>query len=318
MISSYIEYVDYYLPDNTVNVKDILDESEISESKKNHILKCGNFDRICVEDRLNCYEMCEGLMQNCLTHYSGEKIKFLLFSGNARFVNNGISVPYYIVGKYNLKNTSIISINQGCASALHALKIADLLVKEDKDAKIIIASLWKAENYKERLVATTVIGDGACVKVVGSGSGMLKIIDSRSRSDGSTTLRRYLELGVADKVQPGFMDVEKNIVRNLKKLIFDLLRNNSLSIDDIALFIPQNVNHILYRLYAQNINVGIDRFFLENIPKHGHIGDADTAINLKDAISIGRIKHKDKIIMFSIGEVGGNFNYAAVLLECCN
>lgn len=312
MNSSFIEYFDYYIPDNTVDVKRILEEIDLPGYKKSYITKYSRLDRICVENKLNCYEMFDGLMEKYLGGNSGGDIDFLLFSGYNRYVNNAISVPYYIVGKYKLENASIVSINQGCTSALQALEIANSIVKSNPHAKIMIASVWKSDSHDSRLVWPTVVGDGAGITVI-SGSGKIKVLDCCSKSDGQTSLNRYYHPD--DRRSDHIMELEKRLARNLKTLFEDLLKRNHLKLKDISVIIPQNVSYLICQLQAHNIHTDIGSFFLCNIPKYGHIGDVDNMINLNEAISSGRIKHNDKVIVFSIGEVGENANYVATLLE---
>lgn len=316
MSDCFIEYLNYYRPGNTVGIKQILEEQKLPESHKKYILKYSHLDRICAEDKLDCCAMFDEIMADCLKNHPARDIKFLMFAGEDRFINSGISVPYYLVGKYNLDNTSIITVNQGCSSALQSLEIARYIVKSNADIKVLIASISKVDSVKDRFIWPSALGDGTGIMLVGN-SGNLKVINCCSYSDGTKTLQRYMN-SPENQTEPDIIETEKEIVRSFKKLFHNLLCRSGLTINDISLIIPQNANHLICKLHAKAVNASLDSFFVDNIPNGGHIGSVDDTINLKDALLSGRVGPGDKIIVVSAGEIGGNVNYAAALIEICS
>jgi len=314
MQSCYISYIDYHKPCYKLLVDEVLTKTDDSEKNKNYIKKYGNFDEIAIELRYNQFEMFDEMMEKYFAFNDPAEIRFLIFTGKEYFVNSGMSVPYYLIGKYGMKNASLIALNQGCTGTPQGIQLADCIIKADSKTKVMIASLSRISSIAERYDWPTINGDGAGMMVLGR-EGFLRVLDSYSWSDGAVSLERCANNG--QKIQEDLMQREKLLMMNVKKMILKVLERNKICMKDIYQFIPQNVHHLLYRMYAKSINVKLDKFFLENIPKGGHIGDVDSVRNLKDVI----LKHNKnaglKYLLFTLGDLGGNFSYYAVLLESC-
>ncbi len=98
------------------------------------------------------------------------------------------------------------------------------------------------------------------------------------------------------------MKRENLLMLNVKRMILDLLQRNNLSVNDIHKYVPQTIHYLLYRMYAKSINVKLDRFFLDNIPKGGHLGDVDSIRNLKDAFLKYNETKGSKYMLFTLGD----------------
>jgi hypothetical protein len=314
MPASYINYYDYYKPCFQISLSEVLDRINDTEQKKKYLLKYSNLDKIAVELGYNQFEMYDEMMEKYFALHNSDDIKYLIFTGKDYFTNSGISVPYYLIGKYRLKNVNLIALNQGCSGTPQAIRLADHIIKSTPEAKVLIVSLSKMNNIEERYGWPTIYGDGAGMMVLGS-DGFLKISDCVSWSDGATSLERYINLGKIGEVD--LMRQENLLMRNTKKMICNLLERNQLSVRDIKKYIPQSIHHLLYRMYAKRINVKIDKFFLENLPDGGHLGDVDSIRNLKDAVLKYNEKAGDQYLLFTLGELGDNYTYNTILLESC-
>jgi predicted naringenin-chalcone synthase len=63
----------------------------------------------------------------------------------------------------------------GCNAAFHALKIADMICKTDKDAKVLVVCVelctlhFQPKNNHDNLLSNTIFGDGAAAMIITSG-----------------------------------------------------------------------------------------------------------------------------------------------------
>ncbi len=93
----------------------------------------------------------------------------------------GLSAPgidSMLIGQLNLPDdiyhTSVNFI--GCNAAFHALKIADMIVKTDDKAKVLIVCVelctlhFQPKNDHDNLLSNTIFGDGAAAVIITSGS----------------------------------------------------------------------------------------------------------------------------------------------------
>jgi 3-oxoacyl-[acyl-carrier-protein] synthase-3 len=80
-----------------------------------------------------------------------------------------------------------------------------------------------------------------------------------------------------------------------------------LTLDDISLIFPHNVNRITWVHLCKHLGIPVDRVFLENIPNIGHNFCADTFLNYRTARDLGRLRDGDRYIMAVVG-LGGTFS----------
>jgi 3-oxoacyl-[acyl-carrier-protein] synthase-3 len=311
---SHISYLDYHKPCYKLSVNEVLEKVDDTEKNKNYILKYSNLDEITIELRYNQFEMYDEMMEKYFESHSADEIRYLIFTGKDYFTNSGMSVPYYLVGKYRLKNAGIIALNQGCSGTPQGIELADHIIKADPQKKVMIVSLSKIGSIEERYEWPSVNGDAAGIMVLGS-EGFLRILDCYSWSDGAVSLERCTNR--AKEPEMDLMKRENLLMLNVKKMILGLLERNNLGVNDIHKFVPQSIHYLLYRMYAKSINVKLDRFFLDNIPSGGHLGDVDSTRNLKDAFLKYNKTEGSKYLLFTLGDLGDNFSYNAVLMESC-
>jgi hypothetical protein len=315
MPSNYISYYDYHQPCCRLSLREVLDRVADTPKNKNYLLKYSCLDQISTELRYNQFEMYHEMMEKYLARHSAAAIRYLIFTGDDYYTNSGMSVPYYLIGKYGLKNASLIALNQGCSGTPQGIQLADHILKSDPQAQVMIISLSKVHSIEARYTWPTVTGDGAGMMVLGR-EGFLKVCDCLSWSDGTVSLVRCSSGGSAGEMDHWAR--ENLLLRNIKQVILTLLKRNHLSMQDIHKFVPQSIHYLLYRMYAKSFRVKIDRLFLDNIPDGGHLGDVDSIRNLSDAVFKYHETAGDKYLLFTLGDLGDNFSYHAILLESCS
>lgn len=313
MNECYVEYLDYYKPENSIPVNVVLDKIDYEQKNRlNYVIKYSKINNVAVENRFNYLEMCEPMIEKYFNQNNPEDIDFLIFSGKEYFVNNGISLPYYFISKFGMKNAGMIALNQGCSGTPQAMELARYMIGANPKLKIMLVSLCLVENEWERYEWPTVMGDGAAMMVMGN-NGFLKILDCLHLSDGSMSLERYKKL--CEPVQANILEWELDVMKKAKAKIRDILAKNNMTKDDMALFITQNVHYLLLRMQAKNINIKMDKIFSDNMYNGGHLGDVDSIRNLKDAVEKYNGKKGERLLMYILGEMGDNFNIYTILLE---
>ena len=91
-----------------------------------------------------------------------------------------------------------------------------------------------------------------------------------------------------------------------------LAERNGITLDDVEIFLPMNVNTLSWRRLAAQWNVPAERFWLDNVARLAHAYGADVFINYADALAAGRIRAGDYAVGIATG-LGATFS--AVLLQ---
>ena len=183
-----------------------------------------------------------------------------------------------------------------------------------KNALVIGAeTLSKITDYEDR-ASCVLFGDGAgAVVVEQSQDGPLGIIYSSSSSDGGgwTSLNcqaygsRHPANRPLDDPKKIFMtingrEVYQLAVRRIVEMVGDCLEQCNLTIGDIDMFIPHQMNARIIESVAKRLNLPTERVFI-NIDRYGNTSSASIPIALDECRREGKIKSGDIVLMVAVG-----------------
>jgi len=183
-----------------------------------------------------------------------------------------------------------------------------------KSALVIGAeTLSKITDYEDRN-SCVLFGDGAGAVVVRrSSDGPLGVVYSSSSSDGGgwTSLNcqaygsRHPVSRPLDDPKKIFMtingrEVYQLAVRRIVEMVHECLECCRLSIDDISMFIPHQMNARIIESVAKRIDLRPERVFI-NIDKYGNTSAASIPIALDECRRQGKIRSGDIVLIVAFG-----------------
>lgn len=181
-----------------------------------------------------------------------------------------------------------------CATGLVALDQISSWLGEDEYALVIIAE--KAFHPKVQLIAnTTIMGEAACVLLLSTRAGPLRVIDTLTTRDGRFSINSGHLTGQSTTL---FQQTYTDFVCGH---ICAALRRCDLPLDALAFIAPHNVNTASWREIARQLDINDGKILLQNIPQYGHCFGADPFINLDDLLRQEKIKPGDKVLLISVG-----------------
>ncbi len=209
--------------------------------------------------------------------------------------------------------------HQSCASGLLAIDIAGRLLAADTvdagstgDAKdgragplALILSGEKAFTREAQVFAdTTVFGEGASaclVSAFGARDRMLAYASNvRGEFDSAT--------GENDA------RLQREYRPSLAEVMRQALVEAGLTLDDIRVLLPHNVNLVTWQRMCMLLGFPRDRVVLDNIPTSGHVFCADVFANYKTACERGLLQPGDRYLAAAVG-AGGGATFAAMVFE---
>lgn len=294
-----IKYIDYYEPPNVIEIERYLEDvCLINNVESKSIANLTGIKRI-RETSTSVLSMLEILLERYVSYCAErEKVRYIFFTDIDNFVEGSYYIPFKLQKEYEFSNASIILSHQQCISTMWAIKVACSLLMKDEIALILSSSKIHGNRY----IGYTILGDGAALlELRNSDDVKFKIIDSQDISCAA--------IDNDNKILQ-----RKNIVVNGTNFINNFLKKHNLNIElDLKTIIPQNVNkHVYENLYSKLLGCKKSKFYLENIPQTGHMGDVDTIYNLK---KYSDIAEAGKILLYGLGSFGDNYSYATVLLQ---
>lgn len=224
-------------------------------------------------------------------------------------------------------NAWAFDLSAACSGFVYGLSIAQQFVSSGRyqNAMVIGAeTLSRITNYEDR-GSCILFGDGAgAVIVKAANSGPQGIMYSTSFSDGSgwTSLNcpAYGSRYPADKPldDPSMIkmyingrEVYHTAVRRIVELVNECLEKCDLDVEDIAMFIPHQMNARIIESVGKRLKFTDDRIFI-NIDKYGNTSAASIPIALDDCRKQGKLKSGDIVLLVAFG---GGLTWGANVIQ---
>ncbi|MDY3808962.1 beta-ketoacyl-ACP synthase III [Desulfovibrio porci] len=237
------------------------------------------------------------------------------------------SVACILAGKLGAGPVMAFDFSAACSGFLYGLSICRGMLAQSPDARILFVcteALTRRVNWSDR--ATCVLfGDAAtaCVLTASADKALAGVEDVICQSDGNQrdlitvgggTTCRY---GLGQPVDENFFitmqgrETYKHAVRQMVRVCEQILARNSLSIDDVNLFVPHQANMRIIEAVGSRLNVDGNRVFT-NVDKYGNTSSASIPLALDEARAAGRIKPGDRVLMTAFGS---GLTWGAALLR---
>lgn len=281
---SGIIYTDYYIPPKTKKVASIVREYGLKSDKDkiiDDLNKC-NIDEIAVFESQNVIEIFYELINRLISKkkISIMDIDYIAFCNYKYYkTKQNINIPYCLKEKFEFNNASIFYIDQICASSIYSIGLLQPYLNLNNRKYGLIMSMNQMEA-NDRIRNFTVAGDGCAIALVGCKQSKYEIVDFFTQSYGKYSYKKYhqQEMDITD------LQIANVAAKHIKKL----LKRNAVEIQDIEYIIPQSTNLMQLKIIAKLLRVPIDKIYIDNIARGGHIGDVDTIRNIHDCKRINR------------------------------
>ncbi|MCK5000566.1 MAG: ketoacyl-ACP synthase III [Anaerohalosphaera sp.] len=226
------------------------------------------------------------------------------------------STACFVQDMIGAKNAWAFDLSAACSGFVYGLSIASQFVLSGayKSALVIGAeNLSSITDYKDRN-SCVLFGDGAGAVVVKADQGGANgIMYSCSSSDGAgwTSLNcqahgsRYPVGKELDDPKKVYMNIQGReiyqlAVRRIVELVKDCLDKCDLTIDQIDMFIPHQMNARIIESVGKRLKFAQNNVFI-NIEKYGNTSAASIPIALADCLREGRIKSGDIVLLAAFG-----------------
>ncbi len=205
-----------------------------------------------------------------------------------------------------------LDVSAACSGFIYGLSVAEGLMRARGYRTAMVVGgekLSAATDWTDRNTCV-LFGDGVGVAVLKAidepGFG---ITDALLGADGSA--KDLLKLEHGGFIQMNGKEVFKIAVKAMGEGCEALLKRNSLAKENIALLIPHQANNRIIEAIAERLKIPMERFFV-NVSRYGNTSSASIPIALSEALSAGRLKRGDKLVLVAFG---GGLTWGAMLLK---
>jgi 3-oxoacyl-[acyl-carrier-protein] synthase III len=225
------------------------------------------------------------------------------------------STACFIAKELGLTDTPAFDLQAACSGFLFALEVGAQFVRGGRYRNVLVIgaeTITKITDYKDR---------GSCI-LFGDGAGAVVLQQSPDpkqgwmygslHADGNGWQMLYCPPGSRHPVTPEMIqtgghfmklngrEVYKFAVSRFEELILDAMNKCGLSIDDVALIVPHQVNQRIIDSAIEKIGFPMDRVFV-NIERYGNTSSASIPIALDEAVRSGRAKKGDVLLFVAFG-----------------
>ena len=207
-----------------------------------------------------------------------------------------------------------------CSGFIYALAVADNFIKAGQARNVLVIG---AETFSRILdwedrTTCVLFGDGAGAVVLraeaNGDAGDRGIMSTHLHADGRHHDKLYVDGGPSSTGTAGFLrmqgkEVFRHAVANLASVVREALTANNLQADAIDWLVPHQANKRIIDHTAKKLKMPTEKVVL-TVAEHGNTSAASVPLALNEAVSDGRIKQGDVILMEAMG---GGFTWGAVL-----
>ena len=212
---------------------------------------------------------------------------------------------------------------QSCASGLMAIDMAGRLLAADIAADIaaapaspdltgdpagplaLILAGEKAFTHDAQVFTdTTVFGEGASACLVSASGARDRLLAYASNVRGDFD----------NATGENDARLQREYRPSLAEVMLRALDEAGLTLNDIRVVLPHNVNVVTWQRMCLLLKFPLDRVVLDNIPASGHVFCADVFANYVTACERGLLRPGDRYLAAAVG-AGGGATFAAMVFE---
>jgi 3-oxoacyl-[acyl-carrier-protein] synthase-3 len=309
-----IDAVAAFTPARSVSVEEVAGTLALSRPQTRMYRRIHGLDRLPDDPDLPLLELLRVPAERLLREVPDlAAIRYLIFAHTIQDITPAsIDAAQELARMLGLPSAEAFALTQqNCSSGLAAVDVAGELLRADgdPDARVLVVTGEKPFSRMARVISnTTIMGEASAACLVRVGAG---------RAGGFRVLSYVVETRgeYADVFRPepdaskGFQD---SYVPAVVDMVAAVVKAAGLTLDDITMVLPHNVNRSSWRQIVPALGLGVDRVYLDNIPRTGHCFCSDPFLNLVSLRDEGHLVPGGRYLMTAVG-LGAT--YAAMVIE---
>jgi 3-oxoacyl-[acyl-carrier-protein] synthase-3 len=309
-----IDAVASFTPERSVSIEDVAGELALSRPQTRMYRRIHGLDRLPDDPGLPLLDLLRPPAERLLRDVDDlASIRYLIFAHTIQDITPAsIDAAQQLAAVLGLPHAEAFALTQqNCASGLAAIDVAGELLRaeSDPDARVLVVTGEKPFSRMARVISnTTIMGEASAACLIGIGPG---------RAGGFRVLSYVVNTKgeYADVFRPqpeastGF---QVTYVPEVVDLVNAAVKEAGLTLDDIAMILPHNVNRSSWRQIVPGLGLGTDRVYLDNIARTGHCFCSDPFLNLVSLRDERGIVPGGRYLLTAVG-LGAT--YAAMVIE---
>jgi len=205
-----------------------------------------------------------------------------------------------------------------CSGFLYAVSVADSMIRSGAatNALVIGAETFSRILDWEDRNTCVLFGDGAGAIVMGAEDGDRGVLSAKLHADGRHNELLYVDggpstTGTVGKLRMKGREVFRHAVVNLASVLGESLEAAGLAAEDVDWMVPHQANARILDATARKLGLSPDKVVV-TVDQHANTSAASVPLALDVAVSDGRIKRGDIVVLEAMG---GGFTWGAAVVR---
>jgi 3-oxoacyl-[acyl-carrier-protein] synthase-3 len=233
------------------------------------------------------------------------------------------SVATKLQSSLGMTRGAAFDVQAVCSGFIFALAVADNFIRCGQARTVLLVgadSMTKLLDWNDR-TTSVLFGDGAGAVVLSAGEGTGNsedrgVLNTKLYSDGRLHDLLYVDGGPSATQTTGHLrmhgkEVFRHAVTNIAASIVASLKEAGLDVSDIDWFVPHQANQRILDGTARKLGIPAEKVVC-TIAEHGNTSAASVPLAMATAVSDGRIKRGDLVLLEAMG---GGLTWGAALLR---
>jgi len=217
--------------------------------------------------------------------------------------------------KLGASNAGGFDLEAACAGFVYGTILGARLIEADPGQVVLVIGseiLTRITDYTDR-TSCILFGDGAGAAILRASTDGNGIMASEYGVDGSGG--DFMKLPAGGAALPATEETVRNRLHYMKvrgretfrfavtkmaDLVRSSLRSSNLTMDDVSLIVPHQVNTRILQAAAERLGITMEKMYC-NIDRFGNTSAASVPIALDEAVRKGCIKQGDVIVLVAFG-----------------
>lgn len=294
-----LERVESHLPDRRVTIEALAEPLGLSRAKLSLFRKVHGLHTLHQNPGASLFDLVLPAARRVVESIEDpHHIRFVIYAHAIHDVAPaGIDAAAGIRDALGLEHAEAFALSQqNCAGGLGAVDVAaQLLADSDPADRVLLVIGDKPYSpLIQKVPNTALMGEGAAACLIaaeGPGDPVLSHV--------SRTLGEYAQLIALPPEEAALYG--KAYAPALADVMRQAVREAGLTLTDIDLVIPHNVNMLAWRNTIDELGITADQVFLENIPRYSHCFAADPYLNYTALRDSGRLTAGRHYLMAAVG-----------------
>lgn len=295
-----LEAVAAYLPETRVPIGELTEQLGLRQRDMELFQRFYGLAEVCRDPGGTLTDLLLGATGK-LTELAGSehRIRYVLYAGGS---SNAVPYPlnplHEVCAELGLTGATAFSLtDHACASTLLAIDVAGRLLTCDGDPDGLALILAGAKTFTrdaQLVPETSLFSEGSAACLVSAGGTSDRLLSY------AASMRGEFDGWITDEAEAA-AKYGKAYPECLADVLHQAVDEAGLTMADLALILPHNVNTVSWRRLCKRIGFPRERVLLDNVPALGHCSTADGLINYRTAIERGLLQPGDTYLMAAAG-----------------